>query len=304
MEAMSEVVQAMLRRVQADLVEDEVARALQGLSLSQWLHQNDHGPLKAHLRKLCSLIGVPLGTASLLSAAARSLATLFQAAQQRNLDVCNRKAWSWVLYPFWRAKYAPRLSWNADCDVVVGFYLSLKINTTTLERDLGELLAQLSARSGPLSATGATVASIMEINTEGPQSEAEFFAPADLPGGPLKPTDFARLCAKLWLQHFGRRFRFKYKSKSTGSRFKVHRFKAHAPGTIAACIDGRRKAASAAAAAESTESFVPGLTLPLSKPKTALPGTRWESACSDAKASLKNFDKHTDRKKERALSYY
>jgi len=48
----------------------------------------------------------------------------------------------------------------------MGFYLLLKTNTTSLERDLGELLAQLSAHSGPLSETGATMAAIMEITSE------------------------------------------------------------------------------------------------------------------------------------------
>ena len=67
------------------------------------------------------------------------------------------------------------MAWNDDCEVVVGFYFSLKINTTTLERDLGRLLTQLSSHSGPLSADGSTVASIMEVNAEGPQEEGELF---------------------------------------------------------------------------------------------------------------------------------
>ena len=56
--------------------------------------------------------------------------------------------------------------------------MSLKTNTTSLERDLGELLAQLSAHSGPLSETGGTIAAVMEIAIEGPQCEEHFLVPA------------------------------------------------------------------------------------------------------------------------------
>ena len=102
----------------------------------------------------------------------------------------------------------------------MGFYLSLKTNTTSLERDLGELLAQLSAHSGPLSETGATMAAIMEITSEGPQCEEEFFGPSSKEGGPLQPTEFSRLCSTLWLEHFGRRFRRTYDvgAKAQGRR--------------------------------------------------------------------------------------
>lgn len=305
---MSLVVQAMLKRVEIDLAEDEIGLALQGFHLECWQATNNHAALKAHLKRLCAILGLP-NAGSLLAAAAKKIAQVFEAAKARGLGVDNRKAWTWALHPLWRVKYAPNMAWNVDCDFVVQFYLSLKINTTTLERDLGELLAQLSSHSGPLAKDGATMACIMEVNVEGPQQEADFFLPAERPGEPLQPTDFAKLCQKLWLQHFGRRFRYAYlprskvqgsKSKVQGQKPKVQGPRSHAPGSLAARVHGRAKAAVAAAQGKEHESFVPGMKLPLTKPCPSFTGTRWETApCSASKQALENFEKHTNRKKER-----
>eukprot|EP00435_Cladocopium_sp_Y103_P012894 s4114_g3.t1 len=143
---MSLVVQAMLKRVEIDLAEDEIGLAFQGFHLECWQATNHHASLKAHLKRLCAILGVP-NAGSLLAAAAKKIAQVFAVAKGRGFGVDNRKAWTWALHPSWRVKYAPNMALHADCELVVQFYLSLKINTTTLERDLGELLAQLHAKS-------------------------------------------------------------------------------------------------------------------------------------------------------------
>ena len=215
MASMQHVVRAMLKRVQEDLSGDEIARCLQAFNLDCWQEPNNHSSLQKRFQALASLLcEAGEETASTLKSAAKALAPVMRTARNQQLAVDNRKAWSWVLTPAWRAKYAPKVVWTPHCDLLVNFYLSLKINTTTLERDLGELLAHLTAHSGPLSKEGGTVSSIMEVHIEGPQSEEEFFLPPDKPGAPCQPTEFAQLCAKLWLEHFGRRFRYAYKPKS------------------------------------------------------------------------------------------
>ena len=307
MDSMCLVVQTMLKRLQADLAEDEIAIALQAFNVESWQQRNRHQMLKQYFQRLCKALRVgDRSTASSLAAVAQTLARVFEAAKKQALEVTNRIGWSWALDSRWRNKYLPRLAWTPECQQLVEFYLSLKLNTTTLERDLSELLAQLSAHSGPLSSCGSTISSILEVSLEGPQREEDLFLRSEAPGGPLVPTDFARLCAKLWLQHFGRRFRFVYRKEPAtadgrkGPRSKVHG-QQHDPRSLVGRLQGRTQAASNAAARSGPhESFVPGLRLPLSQPAPPLPGTRWASAMdSSAKASLENFVKNTDRKKQR-----
>ena len=239
-----------------------------------------------------------------IAAGAQVLLPLMSRARQQRFPVENRACWSWLLHPSWRAKYAAKLQWTQDCSFLVQFYLSLKMNTTTLERDLGQLLLHLDAHSGPLSSTGSTMASIMEVNIEGPQSEESFFRP-NPDGGPLEPTEFVRLCAKLWLQHFGRRFRYSYKTK------KVKAKTVHSPRPSLESSPSRsmahlqtqfwsRTLAATVCASKKPRSIVEGLELPLPKPST-LQGTRWASSSNSAASqALDKFNLHTDRKKQRS----
>ena len=297
MESMAHVVEAMLGRLQVDLAEDEFTHALHGFNLDSWLQSNQHQALRTNLKRLCGLIGVPGNdTGPMVARAAKALAKVYQTAKVRGLPLDNRTAWSWVLHPIWRTRYASTLPWDDNCTQLVEFYLSLKINTTTLERDLGQLLTQLSSHSGPIAGDGGLMASIMEVHSEGPQTENHFFEPADKPGELLKATEFGLLCQRLWIQHFGRRFRCIYRPK-TGSRTAT----VHRPGSVVSRVTGRSKAAAAAATLQNPTSFVPGLTLPLKKSGPSLPGTRWQSASStQTKESLKKFELHTMRKKQRA----
>lgn len=218
MNDISHVVQAMLKRLRADLLQDDVAVALHAFDLLAWESSNNHVHLHTRLKQLCKMLRIDSHhVVPAIAAGAQVLLPLMSRARQQRFPVENRACWSWLLHPSWRAKYAAKLQWTQDCSFLVQFYLSLKMNTTTLERDLGQLLLHLDAHSGPLSSTGSTMASIMEVNIEGPQSEEGFFRP-NPDGGPLEPTEFGRLCAKLWLQHFGRRFRYSYKTKKVKAK--------------------------------------------------------------------------------------
>ena len=311
MDEMAHVVDAMLRRVRVDLATDEVATCLEAFDIPSWEAVHRRGALKAKLKHLCSVVGIQAadGVSQALADTAKALCPIVQAARQHKLEVSNRQAWSWALWPQWRGQHTPKLKWKIECHLLLGFYLSLKTNTTSLERDLGELLAQLSAHSGPLSETGATMAAIMEITSEGPQCEEEFFGPSSKEGGPLQPTEFSRLCSTLWLEHFGRRFRRTYDvgAKAQGrtrSTVQGPQSKVHKPGTFAAAAAGRSQAASRIAEASAKpSSFVPGLSLPLTRAPLSLAGTRWAPGENEASASLKNFNKQTERKRNSTLAY-
>ena len=304
MNEMSCVVQAMLKRLRVDLLQDEVAVALQAFDLQAWESPNNRAHLKSWFKKLCNILHADFQQVMpLLEASVAILLPLIARAKQHKFIVDNRVCWSWLLHSSWRARYAAKLKWSSECSFLIQFYLSLKMNTTTLERDLGQLLMQLDAHCGPLSPTGCLMASIMEVNSEGPQTEASFFKPGE-DGGPLEPTSFARLCAKLWLQHFGRRFRYSYKTKRQQDKVQSPKSKAKIskPGTLAAFARGRTLATSKIVSAASKPAcIVPGLTLPLPKP-SSLEGTRWAPpTVSAASKSLSKFNVHTQRKQQRNM---
>ena len=196
--------------------------------------------------------------------------------------------------------------------VAVLFYIGVTINTTTLERNLSQLLTQLHAHSGPLEESGATMASILEVASEGPKTESEFFqqAEAGSENGQLVPTEFAVKCAQLWIQCFGRRFRASYRIGKPTKEAAA----GHLPGTLVSVITGRAAAAhaasQAAASAEVREctwrpaSFVGNLALPLRNESTSaasLQGSRWgQPVAGSAAIHLSAFHKHTKRKLERS----
>lgn len=302
MDDMAHVTDAMLRRVKVDLATDEIAVAFAAFDLRNWMENANVRPLVAQFNLLAEAAGAAehATVGKSLAKAAQALTSQVRAAKARGLAVDNRLAWSWVAFPCWRARYVPKLVWSSSCDQLLAFYLSLKLNTTSVERDLSKLLAHLNAHSGPLSSTSGVIASIMEINVEGPQQESDFFLPAQQEGGPLCPTEFGVLCAKLWAVHFGRRFRYTYKVKEP--KVRADEGRKRAAGSFAASVASRRQASTQAAALAGSKlpSFVPSLQLPLKRP-VALSGTRWQSGESQAQAALENFNKHSERKRKRDL---
>lgn len=307
MEQMAHIVDATLRRIQVDLAEDEVALSMEAFRVQSWETPEQRCKMRHHLCTLCRIFHLPEKiVVPVLSACGKILAQVVKGARPTIVD--NRQAWSWLLHSAWRARYAHQVAWNEHCETLLTFYLCLKINTTSLERDLGLLLTHLNAHSGPTDPTGGSIASVLEVRMEGPQSAEEFFAPADAPGGPLKPTEFGQLCAKLWIQHFGRRFRYVYnKSKDASGDSKPKAQRPKVKGTLASIGQARAEATSKlAASGRRRESFVPGLTLPMAPSSLSrLEGSRWGPPPAQAGpgASLSKFNKHTERKKQRALAH-
>ncbi|CAE7765456.1 ngoBIM [Symbiodinium sp. CCMP2592] len=309
MGTMAHVVEAMLERLRVDLTEDEIAVALQVFHLRLWQETNRQQELVDSTRKLCDMLKLSHGTAVLFGRFARKLHPLLEAAKSKDPGFGNKHAWSWLLRPAWRARHAHKLPWTEDCHALIAFFLSLKINTTTLERDLGHLLTQLEAHSGPLTPNGSTIASILEVAVEGPQREEEFFRKPESEGAVLTPTDFGVLCGELWIRHFGRRFRMTYNKERKQGPSKPRQARS---GTLAAIVRGREAAAAEAAkraeAAASKgrswkpASFVPGLSLPLpaasASAQNSVAGTRWAFArpTPDALKHLENFRARTQQK--------
>ena len=304
MEEMAHIVDATLRRIDVDLAQDEVALSMQAFRLQSWETPEQRSKMRQRLCTLCRIFHLPEKmVVPVLSACGKTLLQLVKGARPTTVD--NRQAWSWLLHSTWRAR---QVAWNQHCETLVAFYLCLKINTTSLERDLGLLLTHLTAHSGPTDPTGGSIASILEVRMEGPQSPEEFFAPADMPGGPLTPTEFGHLCAKLWIQHFGRRFRYSYdKGKDGRADSKPKAQRPRLKGTFASIGAARADATSKlAACGKRRESFVPGITLPMAPSLASrLEGSRWgpPPAQSGAAASLSKFNKHTERKKQRDLAH-
>ena len=311
---MSQVVEAMLERLRVDLAQDEIVTALQVFNVAFWQQADLRSGLSASAVKLCKLLTLSERTGGLIGQYARILGPLLKAAQATRVgDVGNKHAWSWVLCPSWRVRHASKVAWTDECHTLVAFYLSLKTNTTTLERDLGHLLRQLEAHSGPLTPNGSTIGAILEVAVEGPQEEKDFFEKPSVEGGPMTPTKFGVACAEMWICHFGRRFRCTY-NKEVKAGPKVPRTKA--VGTLASVVRGRAKATNAlvqsAQAADARgrqwkpASFVQGLNLPLSPPaQDTFAGTRWASASGATSASqhLAQFRKTTKRKADGSLAY-
>ncbi|CAJ1351267.1 unnamed protein product, partial [Effrenium voratum] len=206
MAQLSDVTQAMLHRLDVDLLGDEISSCLRIFDVPLWRKAERRGDLQSACFKLCSILGLPhpRTVVAFVSSAAQALLPQLDAAATQHLHVPNKLAWTWALIPAWRAKHtAGRLGATRECEQLVAFYLACKINTTPLERNLGKLLEQLQAHSGPLADNGCTAAALIEVALDGPRREEELFTWArGAPGNPAAsadtagmamPTHFARL---------------------------------------------------------------------------------------------------------------
>ena len=304
---MATVVEAMLQRLDVDLSRDEIAVVLEAFNVDAWADKKRKDELGKCFQKICTLLGCdqPAAVAQTLASIAKVLLSLKKSVSDQPLD--NRLLWSWPLHPGWRAQHFATPSWTESCWKPICWYISLKVNATTLERDLSKLLGQLHAHSGPLSSDGATVMAMVEVAAEGPQAENEFFLEAQHTGEPLGVTPFARLCQKLWITHFGRRFRRAYQKSADVSQ-SGKRKQEPCSTSWSALQKARAKATTsiveAATKAESSKrnfapsSFIEGIALPL-PPKSSLAGTRWEVGVKPAVDPLKEFKKQTKRKADR-----
>ena len=322
---MAEVVYSMTERIKVDLQGDQLAYAVSIFDLKAWRDKNERHLIKPLIKPF--LKALKLDVASLVKdfpATAKLLSQLVQAAQAGGKNPSNRVAWSWILIPAWRARFMPPPSFNLlnlrAMEDLVCFYLSLKVNTTTLERNLGCLCRQLAAHSGPHAADGSTLSDVLHVALDGPRQESGLFESVHLHGQhKLVPTEFGRSCGKLWLRCFGRRFHYKYQDKdaSTSVRKKARK---KPLGTFAAVQRGHReaikrlsrKAGEDGAGESKIHSFVSGLDLDdfASQPSTAsMAGTRWSASSVQATSGDKStrkksaaflFHEHTERKRARS----
>lgn len=312
MAEMSEVVQDMLERISVDLTEDSVAKSLRVFDVTSlcWISREDDvlALLREATSALCAVLGLSKNVARDFEKAAIRLAKVVQAAKGRKLKVNNRQAWSWTLLAEWRAKYmSPPFQFRefGGFEDFVTFYLSLKINTTTLERNLGVLVRQLHAHCGSQAPDGALLSSILHVVLNGPK-ERTGVAAFDRCGdsGILSPTPFTRACGRLWLECYGRRFQKKYGKGPQKRPLPTGTFESVKRGRIQATQAISR----AAVAGESSQpSLIDGLSLPsnfAARPAESrhLAGTRWSATPRAAEGSKSKktpamlFREHTERK--------
>ena len=301
MTEMQQVVCLMLDRLEADLATDEVAISMAAFRVLSWLDKFKENLLRKHVAVLGKVLKLPRDGSREFARVAKTLANLVQTCKTQQICVNHRVVWSWVLVPQWRSKFLPgAIEISKELEAMI-FFLSVKINTTTLERNLGELCRQVGAHVGR-SEDGSLTASLLEVALDGPQREEDLFERIEASGeSKLSPTEFGRACARLWVEQWGRRFRYKYVGRSAQKKLAAR------PGSFKAAVLQRDAAADKLSkmghSRTSGESFVPGLSLPLPGVARvvnaqALHGTRWASSAS-ASGSKGKFEAHTDRKKER-----
>jgi hypothetical protein len=308
MTEMQQVVRLMLDRLEADLATDEVSLSMAAFQVLAWLSRSKENMLRKHVAVLGKALKLSRDVSRDFAYVAKTLANLMQTCKTQQMSISQKVVWSWVLVPQWRSKFLPKLvGLPKDLETLIFFYLSVKINTTTLERNLGELCRQLAAHTGRTAEDSSQLtASLLEVALDGPQREEDLFERIDDADGKpkLSPTDFGRACARLWVEQFGRRFRYKYLGRTAQKKLAAR------PGSFKAVLLRREaatdKLAKMASSGASGDSFVPGLALPLPSEARAvnaqvLHGTRWAGSAPGSFTKGK-FETHTERKKERCLA--
>ena len=199
--------------------------------------------------------------------------------------ISNRQTWTWLLCPEWRSRFLSQHAFQSMCDLekMICFDLALKINTTTLERNFGQLCQQLSSHAGPSAQDGCLLSAVLHVALDGPKSSKGVFEAVKAEGGEacLSPTPFSLACGKLWLATYGRRFRCKY-AKLPQSRSSSGKRKA--PKGSFEMVKRMR-----AAAAHANFQF-PGIHsqircsihFDVAAQKQAMSGTRWQSEASSS----------------------
>ena len=332
MSEMNMVVQDMLDRVRVDLTGDDLGQCLQVFDVMSWAKRDQAALMKKRISTLAKALHLDARVQDAFQGAAKLLLKVVQAAEANKLKISNRQAWSWVLCLEWRARYLPphcNLRFLPDLEKMICFYLSLKVNTTTLERNLGQLCNQLHAHSGPTAQDGRLLSAVLHVALDGPRTAKDLFEvrKVESVGNEVgfTPSTFSLACGKLWLASYGRRFRYKYAKEPASCPSRPSRKRkasAGRRGTFEWVKKKRKeaanklyKAATHQASTNVVESFVPDLELPLpphsgaSCSKQALSGTRWQSSASASseqkkpkKTASELFRDHTDRKRARALS--
>lgn len=332
MSEMATVVVDMLERVKVDLTGDRMALCIESFNLQRWADRGKAKEFLERLKDLAKALGLNAGVCGDFVVAVRLLRKVVQAATANRLQTSNRQAWSWFLCSEWRLRFVPPAShfkFMADLEKLVCFYLALKVNTTTLERNLGQLCKQLDSHSGPHAQDGRLISAVLLVALDGPREPAELFDVQNSSDKDVQsnPTDFSVACAKLWLATYGRRFRYKYvRATQVGDRHansSNRKRKSNCQRGTFEWVKRQRKLAanllcqaassSTSKSSSSLASFVPDIQLPLpcaegqiSPTAQAVAGTRWQSSASSKQGSSGSrkdpaqlFREHTERKRAR-----
>ena len=333
MSEMGNVVTDMLDRVQVDLTGDMIAMCLEVFNVRLWADKPKASAFQGRLQVLAKVLHLNPGVCGDFAAVARLLRKVVQAASANKLQTSNRQVWSWFLCSEWRLRFMPpscHIKFMVDMEKLIGFYLALKVNTTTLERNLGQLCHQLHSHSGPCGDDGRLLSAVLLVALDGPKAPEQLFhVQKSTESGDVQanPTDFSVACAKLWLATYGRRFRYKYE-KVVGSCRQTKpgnrkRKAACKRGTFEWVKKQRKLATSSLCKAAqdsdgkplSVNSYVPDIQLPLPSvdgkalaSAQAMSGTRWQSSAtggqglnSSKKDPAQLFREHTERKRARLL---
>ena len=159
-----------------DLATDEVAASMCAFQVLTWLDRSKENMLRKHVAVLGKAFKMTRDVSRDFAHAAKTLASLVQTCKTQQINVTNRVAWSWVLVPQWRSRFLSKfIELPKELETLIVFYLSIKMNTTTLERNLGELCRQLGAHGGHGAEDGSLAASLLEVALDGPQREEDLF---------------------------------------------------------------------------------------------------------------------------------
>jgi hypothetical protein len=219
MQAMCEVVDLMLARMDADLG-SELSGDLDVFDLAGWAplgRAGPNGPAASrepiHRAKLMRLTrALKLDRRWDVGQFCTAARGLVRAIQRTGEKVDNRVAWSWLLRPCMRSDICPQLQWSDGLCLLIAFYVSMAEGTGKVERQLGRLVDILTEHEGPLAEDGQTASAILEVYLDGPKTENALFHREEH-GQHWCMGAFGRACQALYIRMHGRRFSYAYQKR-------------------------------------------------------------------------------------------
>ena len=165
MSEMRDVVEAMLDRLQVDLGTDVISTSLCSFDIASWRSAQEHPSLTKRVESLTTSLRLSRSVGREFAVVANTLVPILEAAKRHHISIPNRVAWSWVLVSEWRSVNLPSRYkiLPGDLQHLICFYLSIKLNTTTLECDVGQLCRQIGGRQGPTAEDGSLASALVEV---------------------------------------------------------------------------------------------------------------------------------------------
>ena len=209
------ITDSMTKRVQAELSTDDVGVQFTAFDLSRWyaascdMNAGDRSKLQclerhAHMMFTSWKLDSGSGVRELSGMAFRLCATEEEHLRGgRPRD--NREVWSQVLASDFRGPN------DVGVNVLLPMlcvYICATDSTCGVERDLGALTRVLAQHAGPLDDDATTIAFCTEVLLDGPDYETGLATNAGGSGHvtSLIPSEFTCECARMWVDHHGRRF--------------------------------------------------------------------------------------------------